>query len=192
MKKLLVDVKDYPAWLARSSLSFQVYSGQLLEIRGANGSGKSTLLKALTGSSGGQHQKIRSFFQTCTYQTQLVQESLFLDWTLLDIIRLVRPRISINEVLNLGLLENESILYQFWNNSSGGEKQKTLLTQSLISQHEILFLDEPQNHLDSRSKKVFELCIKRQLAEGTAVVIVTHSPLETLYPDFIISLDADL
>lgn len=77
---------------------------------------------------------------------------------------------DINIVLD-GLKLDNSILNQFYNDLSGGEKTLIKLAKVLISKPELLLLDEPTNHLDIERIEWLENYIKN--FKG-AIVIVSH------------------
>lgn len=72
---------------------------------------------------------------------------------------------------------------------SGGEMQKTLLCRALISEPEVLFLDEPGNFVDNRfAKELYD--ILEVLSNRMAIVMVSHDVVsltglvkKTLYVD---------
>lgn len=86
-----------------------------------------------------------------------------------------------------GILLQDLELSRSWDSSSGGEKQRLLLSALLASspksnQHdfELLLLDEPTNHLDakSRTQVIKEVSNWVQSPKSNrAAVIVTHDPL---------------
>ncbi|MBL1436260.1 MAG: ABC transporter ATP-binding protein [Rhodobacteraceae bacterium] len=66
------------------------------------------------------------------------------------------------------LLENVAPLL------SGGEKQKLSLARALITEPEILFLDEPCANLDGRATREIEHILQQVQARGTRLVMSTH------------------
>lgn len=57
---------------------------------------------------------------------------------------------------------------------SRGESQRVALARALVLQPLVLLLDEPFANLDPASAEVFEEVIRRQPAQGTAVILVSH------------------
>lgn len=57
---------------------------------------------------------------------------------------------------------------------SGGEAQRVCLARTLMTEPEVLLLDEPTSSLDVDSRLAFERLIGHVADEGTAVVWVTH------------------
>jgi tungstate transport system ATP-binding protein len=57
---------------------------------------------------------------------------------------------------------------------SGGERQKLALARALITEPEVLFLDEPTASLDGRSTREIETILLRVRDAGTRLVMATH------------------
>lgn len=57
---------------------------------------------------------------------------------------------------------------------SGGEQQKLALARALISEPEVLFLDEPCASLDGRAMREIEDILREVSASGTRLVMSTH------------------
>jgi len=58
---------------------------------------------------------------------------------------------------------------------SGGEKQKLSLARALITEPEILFLDEPCANLDGRATREIEGILQNVKTNGTRLVMSTHN-----------------
>ena len=57
---------------------------------------------------------------------------------------------------------------------STGEKQRLALVRALLLDPAVLLLDEPTGALDRDSAGLVEMLLRRRLAEGTAILLVTH------------------
>ena len=57
---------------------------------------------------------------------------------------------------------------------SGGARQKLALARALITQPELLFLDEPCASLDGRATREIEEILTRASARGTRLIMSTH------------------
>ncbi|AEG31189.1 molybdenum ABC transporter ATP-binding protein [Thiomicrospira cyclica] len=78
------------------------------------------------------------------------------------------------ELLNLGNLLNQSVL-----TLSGGQKQRVGIARALLSNPQILMLDEPMSALDWRTKNELIPLIKDvSKASKLPILLITHSPEE--------------
>ena len=57
---------------------------------------------------------------------------------------------------------------------SGGEQQRTALAKVLLTQPDILLLDEPTKGFDAEFKVTFALILRRLVAQGTTILMVSH------------------
>lgn len=84
------------------------------------------------------------------------------------------------------LLGEDSLGY-FWNQCSGGERQKALITRALFKSGRLLILDEPLNHLDEnaryRALQLIHRYLERQ-SENRAVIMVVHEDFDSSWPSF--------
>lgn len=147
---------------------FQIYTGKKTALIGENGSGKTTLLKMILnkekGISTSQRAKIGYFSQDLSILDddktiiQNVMEDSVYDETA---IRIMLAR----------LLFKRDDVYKKVNVLSGGERVKASLAKILLSDFNILILDEPTNYLDIYSVEAIEEAISQY--EGT-VLFVSH------------------
>jgi ATPase subunit of ABC transporter with duplicated ATPase domains len=175
--KLLIDFVDvnfrYSDRSLWRDLSFQIKSGERVQIEGENGSGKTTLLKIITRElEPFEGSYISSEFSYC-YLDQ--------NYSMID------PKLSVYEQMQEynrhGLEEHELkelLVYSQFNQAtfdrkcsglSGGEKMKLSLSCLLLSNQapDLLILDEPTNNLDIQSLEVLTLAVKN--FKGTLLVI---------------------
>jgi ABC-type Mn2+/Zn2+ transport system ATPase subunit len=167
-------------------LNFSLEAGQLLVLSGPNGSGKSTLLSIILG----EHQALAGRFLNHVSRArtavipQLQNIEFHLPVTLRDVLEVSRPKgLDESAVESFGLLKREQ-LGLAWNTSSGGERQRTLMTRALLQDPQLLILDEPFNHLDALSQtKILETLaafLKKQTDHPRAAVLVSHVALSEL------------
>ena len=172
-----------------SDLSFSVKKGDYLCIVGENGSGKSTLMKALLGliptASGSilysdgfskrsiaylaQQNELQKEFPASVYEVvlsgRLSQKGIFGFYHKEDRARCER----VMEELSITPYRDRS-----FRELSGGQQQRVLLARALVSEAELLFVDEPTTGLDPVVTQEFYRLIERAHKSGMTVVMVTH------------------
>lgn len=174
----LVAASELSAWTPEGRLLFEDVSlelarGSMLLVEGANGSGKSTLLRALLGDWTGLRGQVlrRVPDRALRFVPQLEDRGMHLPFTLAEIAG-VRDRQHADARFRFLLPVNATDLY--WNQASGGERRRTLLYRALAHGAELLFLDEPMNHLDAGTRSLLWSALERYTAGGGAVVLVCH------------------
>lgn len=173
--KKVLSVKDleigYSTSLAKAS--FELYKGQKTAIIGSNGKGKSTLLKTLIGEvprlSGefeyGFNVNLEYFDQQMAFSD--VNKTVFEEFC--DIY----PELTVTQVrstLASFLFCGEDVFKKI-NVLSGGEKVRLKLCEILKKGANLIFLDEPTNHMDIVGKESLEEMLKRY--KGT-LLFVSH------------------
>lgn len=161
-------------------IQFSLKESESMGILGPNGGGKSTLIKLLSRTliptSGKLHIDALSSYvpQSSGLNTifpMTAYEFLFYAGKALGI---KNPDQKIQEVsAKIGI--NDKLSYSF-QNMSGGEKQRILLSKALLTDPRILLLDEPTKGLDSLGQDQL-LGVLTHIKEEfkTAVVIVDHN-----------------
>jgi ATP-binding cassette subfamily C protein CydCD len=70
---------------------------------------------------------------------------------------------------------------------SGGERQRLAVARTLMTQADVILLDEPTAHLDAESGRALIADLRAGLASRT-VVLVTHNPADISYGDALLDL----
>ena len=179
--------KCYGNTVAVGGLSLEVESGEIFGLLGPNGAGKSTTLYMLTGlvppSSGsisifGKDLR-RGFLEIANRMGVLVARPALYDHlsvrqNLILLSKLARREVTVDRALDLvGLLEES---HKKVGTISTGMLQRLGLAQAILTEPELLILDEPASGLDVESKQeIFKLL--RRLASEAKVTIVLSSHL---------------
>lgn len=178
-------------------LSFELDSGSLLGILGANGCGKTTLLKAICG--------ILPHNGTCTLNNHVLERltpkkiarlcsyipqhsGITIDISTLDVVLmgfnpylslLERPNSAMREqavlaLSTVGLSGKEETNYMYL---SEGQKQLCILARTLVSNGQLLLLDEPESAMDFHFRyqmlKILQNWVQQ---EERGVIITLHDP----------------
>jgi zinc transport system ATP-binding protein len=157
-----------------SNICLQLKSNDIVSIVGVNGSGKSVFLKIISGiikQSSGVVSVDNGI--KISYMPQKIFISQHLPITVADFFAL-RTNILNHDLLNkLGI--GLDFLAKDLHSVSGGQMQKILFAATIMSNSDIIILDEPEQNLDASSKIVlYELIM--EYAVNKAVIIASHDP----------------
>jgi len=80
------------------------------------------------------------------------------------------------------LVEREKVLKKYPHEVSAGEAQRASLARSLLTQPDLLLLDEPLSNVDQSFKEEIQVRLKKILSElKITTIIVTHDSYEAFY-----------
>ena len=177
--------------LILKDVSLMVPKGSIYGFLGSNGAGKSTTMRLIMGLFNDDHHSVKVFDTSVSdlYPEgfnrigSLIDYPAFYDhlsgYDNLKIVCILRnlKDAKIDEILELvGLSEARNIKMKKY---SLGMKQRLAIGLALISDPELLVLDEPVNGLDPNGmKEVRELLIKLNQEHGVTVFISSHLLLE--------------
>ena len=182
-------VKRYKTLTAVDKLDLQIRSGELFSLLGVNGAGKTTTIKMLTcltkptggdATVGGhsireEPEKVKQLIGVSPQETAVapnltVKENLELICGIHGFSR-EKTKARITELsARFGL---DSILSRKAGKLSGGWQRRVSIAMALISQPEILFLDEPTLGLDVLARHdLWELI--RTLKGSITIILTTH------------------
>jgi len=71
---------------------------------------------------------------------------------------------------------------------SGGQQQRVAVARALVSEPELILADEPTGNLDSKNGHDVMMLLQKLNAEGSTIVMVTHSKAHAQYGSRIINL----
>lgn len=170
--------KRYGDYMAVDDIQLEFEKGSFNAILGPNGAGKSTTISMLIGlkkPTKGQiryapNTKIGVVFQASVLDEMLtVRENLTIRAQQYKEIAASRVDDLIHQ---LGLTAFQKQLY---GTLSGGQKRRVDIARALLSQPDILFLDEPTTGLDIQTRKaIWDLLSRLQKDEGLTIILTTH------------------
>ena len=165
-------------------IDLKIDKGDIAVILGPNGSGKTSLLRALHGILKPKEGTVR---WSCL-ETESIRKQMFVFQTPIMLRRSVFENLTYP--LLLRKISKEQANYQAarWldridlrtsmqvpaTRLSGGEKQKLALARALITEPEMLFLDEPCASLDGKTTYEIESLLQSCVANGTTIMMSTH------------------
>jgi len=173
--------------------------GDIICLLGPSGIGKTTILRTIAGlekiHSGRillkdkiissqdihvepEHRNISMAFQ---------DNSLFPHYNVLENIKFGAERnkkkkkgLNINEIIKF--LHIDRVIDKFPHQISSGEAQRASLARSLLSNPDLLLLDEPLSNVDQSFKEEIQVKLKQILIEQKiTTIIVTHDSYEAFY-----------
>ena len=178
--------------VAISGLPFVVERGERVALLGPNGSGKSTLLRAVLGLARARSGEVRVFGRDPAREFEQVRTQL--GAVLQDVdAQLLAPTVGEDLAFGLvgsGLSDDQvqrrvqaiaetydlvPLLEKVPHYLSGGERRKVALAGALITEPELLVLDEPFASLDPRSRRELSQYLQQEHARrGLALLLTTH------------------
>ncbi|KDE56134.1 ATP-binding cassette domain-containing protein [Methanoculleus sp. MH98A] len=190
----IIEVRDlehaFGNFAAVRGISFTVKNGEIFSFLGPNGAGKSTTINILTTllplqkgtvrvagyDVAREPAKVREtigiVFQEDVLDRDLtVRETMEFHGRLYGIPREERRR-RIDDLL--GIVELESKRDERTKNLSGGMKRRLQIARGLMTQPEVLFLDEPTQGLDPQTRMRIWDYIRQVNATGTTIFLTTH------------------
>jgi zinc/manganese transport system ATP-binding protein len=182
----------YRGRTALAGIDASIEAGSAVAIIGPNGSGKSTLLRGilgladitegslrvLGGSPSAALDRIGSLPQADRRDTELpitVRQAVTMG--LYRALGPVRPVGRVGRQRVDAALERVGLLHlarRRFGELSGGQQQRAILARALVSDPQILLLDEPFNGLDRANRDMLLATIRELRAEGRTILVSTH------------------
>ena len=195
----------YEDTVALSLSDVTIQANKITALIGPNGSGKSTLLSLLACLTINQQGQIQFFDEVLTHDNTssfrkqiafLAQKPYMLRGSVEDNLKLPLKFHNIKQnqsaLINSTLkeLNISDLRQQSAKTLSGGEQQKVALARAIITNPDVLVLDEPFSYLDNNSEQLLENFITQFTKDNNKTVIFsTHNRLQGLaIADDVISL----
>ena len=179
-------VKKFADVTAVNGLDLEVFVGECFGLLGPNGAGKTTtveILEGLTPSNegdvellgqrwnAGNDRALRERIGVQLQETQLAEKV-----TVVETLRLFRSFYQrghgVDEVIKTVALEEKRNARV--GKLSGGQKQRLAVACALVSDPELLFLDEPTTGLDPQARLSLWDVVERFRAGGGTILLTTH------------------
>lgn len=194
---------------ALNGVSLEVKDGEFVAIMGPSGCGKSTLLSILglldNPTSGNYYldgeevghlkERVRTnyrkgrigfVFQSFNLIDELtVEENVDLQLKYLDVPKAERKE-RVLEILRKVSLSQRAKHYP--QQLSGGQQQRVAIARAVVGRPKLILADEPTGNLDSKNGEEVMTLLSQLNAEGTTIVMVTHSQHDATYANRVINL----
>ena len=183
------------------NVSFSIKNeGDVICLLGPSGIGKTTILRTIAGLQKIKNGSIKLNGKIISSENLNVEpehrnislafqeNSLFPHYTVNKNILLgfeknklkKKKEINLKEILDL--LDLSKILNQYPHQISAGEAQRASLARALLTQPDLLLLDEPLSNVDQSFKEEIQIRLKRILKTlKISTIIVTHDSYEAFY-----------
>jgi len=173
-----------------ADINMEVEEGEFISILGPSGSGKSTILrlasKLIKPSSGkisyqrNKPPSIGFVFQDATLMPwRNVLDNIILPLELKGVRRNISTKKAAEWIKKVGLEGKEN---SFPGELSGGQKMRVSLARSMVTDCDLLLLDEPFAALDEITRRKLEDdLLKIWKREKFTILLVTHSVSEAVY-----------
>jgi zinc transport system ATP-binding protein len=200
MSNIILDVDHvsfkYGHQLVLDQVSFQLRKGEMLGLVGPNGSGKSTLLKVILGLLPNQKglinwfglplHKVKNRWRIGYVSQKAASFNSGFPATVQEVVlmgltgklglfhrpgKIEKEKVQ-DAIARVGLtgLEHRNI-----GRLSGGQQQRVFIARALVSEPEVLILDEPTVGVDARSEDEFYDLLQSLNAErNLSLILVTH------------------
>ncbi len=169
-----------------TGIDFSINPGKTYALIGGNGAGKTTLFRTLTGLlsplSGQIHfaktiassyvpqaKKMRLEYPLSVEEVLLMPKNIGFSF-------LPKKKFSIEERELLEKTEVDRFLKKQISECSGGQLQRVLILRSLLTNANLIFLDEPMDSLDHESRDLFQSVLANYISDGIkSLFFITHS-----------------
>ena len=183
--------------IALNGVSFEIKDGEFVAIMGPSGCGKSTLLNILglldnptaghywfgDTEVGNLKERDRTRFRKGNIGF------IFQSFNLIDELNVYENVELPLKYLNMGARERKERVtamlkrmnishraHHFPQQLSGGQQQRVAIARACVCRPKLILADEPTGNLDSKNGREVMSLLTELNAEGTTIVMVTHSP----------------
>lgn len=189
------------------NLSFKIKSGKKFAIVGTSGSGKSTIIKLLLGlyeptegeiyyeginikdiNKSELRKQIGVVPQDLSLFNKSIEENISLNrenYTFEEVVQAAKAAHVHDEIMNMPM-QYRTLISDMGRNLSGGQRQRIVLARAIMSQSNVMIMDEATSSLDNiNEKKVSDYLRSR----GNTQIIIAHRMSTIIDADEIMVLD---
>ncbi len=201
IKDVVLEVKDLCYQDKVKHVSFSLRSGEILGIAGLVGAGRSELVESIFGIrkkdrgeiiKGGQKLQITHPRHAIRQKIALITEDR--KFTGLNLIGTIKENITLaslsDSISHAGLIKHREEIQQtdsyieklriktpgrdtFAGDLSGGNQQKVVVAKWLLTEPDVIILDEPTRGIDVGAKRDIYLLIGELVKAGKAVIVIS-------------------
>jgi ABC-2 type transport system ATP-binding protein len=175
--------KSYGEVRAVQAVSLTIAAGETVALLGPNGAGKTTTIEMLLGLTRPDRGSISLFGLDPAHAVRAGQVGAMLQTGALiqylsvrELITMVGSlfpnRLAVHDVLEVAGVAD--VADRRTNKLSGGQTQRVRFAMALVSNPELLVLDEPTVALDVEARREFWSAMRAFAARGKTVVFATH------------------
>lgn len=179
-------VKRFTDVTAVNGLDLEVFAGECFGLLGPNGAGKTTTVEILEGLTPADEGSVELLGQRWNDRddralrerigVQLQETQLPEKVTVVETVRLFRSFYkrghSVEDVIHTVALEEKRNARV--GKLSGGQKQRLAVACALVSDPELLFLDEPTTGLDPQARLSLWDIVEKFRERGGTIILTTH------------------
>ena len=157
---------------AVSGIDVVIEPGEVVAFLGPNGAGKTTTLDMVLGLTGPTSGTARGGMVGAVLQTGGLLRDMSVGETIRAIAALQDATSRIGAVMSVAGLEK--IALRRVSRCSGGERQRIKFALALLTDPQVLILDEPTAGLDVTARRDFWEAMHQQAERGRTIVFATH------------------
>lgn len=190
-------------------ISFEVKPGEMIGVVGATGAGKSTLAQLIPrlfdpqeGSIKIGGKDLRDINEASLRKNVsiVLQKAILFKGTIADNLRQGKQNASLPELEQAARIAQasefinrmedtyNSQVEERGNNFSGGQNQRISIARGVVSNPNILILDDSTSALDAKSEKLVQEALNKDL-KGTTTIIIAQKISSVVHADKILVLD---
>ena len=198
MEKPVIEIKNL--WFSFNGepvlqdVHFALYRKEFLAMIGPNGGGKTTLLKLMMGLFEADRGEIRIFGRSpkqAAHRIGYVPQDIHINKnfpiSVFDVVLMGRLKAGVSwshhkkddriaAQLSLEKVEMEQFKNRHIDELSGGQRQRIFIARALVTEPEILILDEPTASIDAKGQTEIYTILK-DLNQKVTILVVSHDIL---------------